>query len=174
MSGSDITQLAALLIMYKYLSKRESDYKIYSKPVRQAVIAFQKDAGLPATGICDNTTIKKLQDWEKILAKKKEEARIAGYQEGSQQPPPQAAQKPALKNYQLGDRTLRIGCSGQDVDKLVELLKEFKFLSPESEISFYDLAVYEAVKKAQVKLKIEPTGEADYSTTSALQDLKGE
>ena len=174
MSGNDITQLAALLIMHNYLSKREMGYDIYSKPVRQAVIAFQKDAGLPATGVCDSATIKKLQDWEKIQAKKKEDARIAGYEEGSQRSLPPATQQPAVKKYQLGDRTLKIGCSGQDVDKLVSLLKEFKFLSPEPQISFYDLAVYEAVKKAQTKFKIEPTGEADYSTISALKDLKGE
>lgn len=173
MSGNDIRQLAALLIMYDYLKPR-SDYEIYSKPVRDAVILFQKDAGLPATGVCDSMTIKKLQDWDKILAKKKEEARLAGYQERQQQTFSQDQKVLVTKKYQLGDRSLKIGSSGPDVDKLIGLLIKFKFLPQAPEINFYDLAVYEAVKKAQVKLKIEPSGVADYITVRSLQEFKGE
>lgn len=174
MSGNDITQLAALLVMYNYLPKQKSDYIIYSKSVRDAVILFQKDAGLPVTGICDRETSKKLQDWGRILAKRKEDARIAGYQERPQQNISDVQNTPVPKKYQLGDRSLKIGSSGPDVDKLISLLIKFRFLPKETKVDFYDLAVYEAVKKAQAKLKIEITGEADYITISNLQDLEGE
>lgn len=175
MSGNDVTQLAVLLIMYNYLSKQETNYKDYSSSIKQAVMAFQKDAGLPVTGICDRETIKKLEGWGKVLVQKEEEeARIAGYQERPQQPFEPLVTTPTKKDFELGERILTVGCLGPDVDSLINLLKKHNFLSVSSKLDFYDLAVYEAVKKAQIHLKLESTGVADFSTISALQDLKEE
>lgn len=68
MTGDDVAELIALLIKAGYLTE---DYKItwgtddkavYTREVAEAVMKFQPDHGLPATGIADKKTIEKLKN----------------------------------------------------------------------------------------------------------------
>ena len=66
--GADVKSLTDLLIKHKYLTKsvtiNSSGYVVYDLYVRDAVRAFQKDAGLAQDGIAGNMTITKLKSWQ--------------------------------------------------------------------------------------------------------------
>ena len=135
-------------------------------------MTFQRDARIPVTGICNFETIKALQNWGKIQAKKKNRKIFknpaSASQVGSQKP-----LTPRKTVYQLGERPLSMGDSGPDVNKLIFLLKKNNFLSINSMCVSFDSNVRDAVKKCQVQFRIEPTGRADLVTINALLNLKG-
>ena len=171
MSGKDVTQLIELLVYHKYLPKRIPTNK-YTSAIRDAVMSFQIDAELTPTGTCDRVTIKTLQNWEDIKAQKDEQEWIKNHQDELQETTKSTSHKGPNKTFKLGERLLSIGCVGQDVDSLIKLLKNLKFLTADSDFDSYNSSVSEAVKKAQIQLKLEPSGEADYNTINALQNLK--
>ena len=174
MSGNDVTQLTTLLISYNYLEKQKNEYKIYTAEVKKAVFAFQRDAHLPATGVCDKETAAMLKKWKETLAKKKEkkDESPSSYQEMPSAVSKENQTQTEKKEIKLGDRSLSIGAKGTDVDELIRLLKKNKFLLEESESTFFDLAVRDAIKKFQNMLALDETGTADKKTIKALQDYK--
>ena len=174
MSGNDVTQLATLLISYKYLEKQKNGYKVYTADVRKAVFAFQKDAQIPATGVCDKETATRLKNWKETVEKKKDtkEKSNSDYQEIPSIVSKEKKPQEEKKEIKLGDRNLSIGSKGTDVDELILLLKKNEFLLKDSESTFFDLAVRDAVKKFQNKVKLDETGTADKKTIKALHEYK--
>ncbi len=76
--------------------------------------------------------------------------------------------------YSLGDRTIKIGIYGADVDKLVNLLVSNYYLkkasfSKMSNYTLYDAKIVSAVKHFQNDAGLPPTGDVDSSTAIALQ-----
>lgn len=66
--GADVKALTDLLVKHKYIAKssvgtNSLGYVVFDSDVREAVRAFQKDAGLSQDGIAGNATIAKLQTW---------------------------------------------------------------------------------------------------------------
>lgn len=65
--GSDVTSLTGYLATALYINrswiKEKDGYCLYDATIASAVKHFQKDAGLPQTGIADQTTINKLKSW---------------------------------------------------------------------------------------------------------------
>ena len=66
--GADVKALTDLLVKHKYIARSAVGtnylgYVVYDSDVRNAVRAFQKDAGLSQDGIAGNATIAKLQTW---------------------------------------------------------------------------------------------------------------
>lgn len=66
--GSDVTALTGYLATKLYLNraniKEKSGYSLYDATISSAVKHFQKDAGLPQTGIADSNTLNKLSTWD--------------------------------------------------------------------------------------------------------------
>ena len=173
MSGPDVDQLVALLITHNYLSKNQSGYKSYFPPVKSAVITFQRDAGIPVTGVCNFETIKTLQTWGSIKAKKKANRKISKNQTSASRVGSQNPLTPDKTVYKLGERPLSMGDTGPDVYKLIFLLKKNNFLSINSMSVSFDSNVRDAVKKCQGQFRIAPTGVADLITINALLNLEG-
>ena len=66
--GADVKALTDLLVKHKYIARSSVGtnylgYVVYDLEVRNAVRAFQKDAGLSQDGIAGNATITQLQTW---------------------------------------------------------------------------------------------------------------
>lgn len=77
-------------------------------------------------------------------------------------------------DYSIGDRTIKQGTYGADVDKLVELLIKKFFLKPgqykkKSGYYIYDATIAAAVRNLQRQAGITISGNADKTTTGALQ-----
>ena len=86
--------------------------------------------------------------------------------------PKKTAKTPAT--YSLGDRTIKNGIYGADVDKLVNLLVSNYYLkktsfSKKSNYTLYDAKIVSAVKHFQNDAGLPPTGNVDSSTAIALQ-----
>lgn len=84
------------------------------------------------------------------------------------------APKKTPATYSIGDRTLKQGVHGADVNQLVSyLISNFyineSLLKKNGEYYIYDSNVVEAVKHFQKDAKMEVTGHADYSTYSQLK-----
>lgn len=66
--GSDVSSLTGYLANSLYLKRskitQKSGYSLYDATVEGAVKHFQKDAGLPQTGIADAQTLAKLKNWD--------------------------------------------------------------------------------------------------------------
>ena len=66
--GSDVTSLTGYLATGLYINrswiKEKEGYSLYDATIASAVKHFQKDAGLPQTGVADQTTIYKLKSWD--------------------------------------------------------------------------------------------------------------
>lgn len=66
--GSDVTSLTGYLATGLYINrswiKEKEGYSLYDATIASAVKHFQKDAGLPQTGVADKTTIDKLKSWD--------------------------------------------------------------------------------------------------------------
>lgn len=66
--GSDVTSLTGYLATGLYINrswiKEKEGYALYDATIASAVKHFQKDAGLPQTGVADQTTINKLKSWD--------------------------------------------------------------------------------------------------------------
>ena len=66
--GSDVTSLTGYLATGLYINrswiKEKEGYSLYDATIASAVKHFQKDAGLPQTGVADQTTIDKLKSWD--------------------------------------------------------------------------------------------------------------
>lgn len=66
--GSDVTSLTGYLATGLYINrswiKEKEGYSLYDATIASAVKHFQKDAGLPQTGVADQTTINKLKSWD--------------------------------------------------------------------------------------------------------------
>lgn len=66
--GSDVTSLTSYLATALYINrswiKEKEGYSLYDATIASAVKHFQKDAGLPQTGVADQTTIDKLKSWD--------------------------------------------------------------------------------------------------------------
>ncbi|MDD6471838.1 MAG: peptidoglycan-binding domain-containing protein [Bacteroidales bacterium] len=66
--GSDVTSLTGYLATALYINrswiKEKEGYSLYDATIASAVKHFQKDAGLPQTGVADQTTIDKLKSWD--------------------------------------------------------------------------------------------------------------
>ena len=66
--GSDVTSLTGYLATALYINrfwiKQKEGYSLYDATIASAVKHFQKDAGLPQTGVADQTTINKLKSWD--------------------------------------------------------------------------------------------------------------
>lgn len=66
--GADVKALTDLLVKHKYIARSSVGtnylgYVVYDSEVKNAVRAFQKDAGLSQDGIAGNATITQLQTW---------------------------------------------------------------------------------------------------------------
>ena len=66
--GSDVTSLTGYLATALYINrswiKEKEGYSLYDATIASAVKHFQKDAGLPQTGVADQTTIDELKSWD--------------------------------------------------------------------------------------------------------------
>lgn len=66
--GSDVTSLTGYLATALYINrswiKKKEGFSLYDATIASAVKHFQKDAGLPQTGIADQMTIDKLKTWD--------------------------------------------------------------------------------------------------------------
>lgn len=65
--GSDVDALTTLLVSKKYMrsswTTTQNGYSVYNPRVVAAVKHFQKDAGLPQTGVLSSTDASRLQSW---------------------------------------------------------------------------------------------------------------
>lgn len=84
------------------------------------------------------------------------------------------AKKKTPADYSFGDRTIKSGVYGADVDKLAELLVTKYYLkktliTKKANYTLYDANILAAVKHFQRDAGITPTGIVDNSTSIALQ-----
>lgn len=108
---------------------------------REAVKKFQKDAGLPITGVADRTTLAKLGE---ALAKKAQPV----------------STQPAI--------FLTIGASGDKVKEVQTKLKQLGYFTYPEITGYFGQATAEAVKKFQQSAKLQVTGMVDDETYTRL------
>lgn len=142
--------LTDLLILNLYLNKAdvtESNGKIvYNARVRSAIMRFQKDANLAATGNADSRTVEQLKAWDVNNT-----------------------------TIVLGVRVLAVGNSGADVAELIRLLTGAGY-APDPDKLEYDNGkpkmtedITMAVKMFQAYHKLPVTGNIDSTTIARLK-----
>lgn len=152
--GSDVTALTGYLATKLYLDrniiKEKEGYSLYDATIASSVKHFQKDAGLPQTGIADSKTMDKLESWDS------ENTTVI-----------------------LGTRTLSYNESqpekGTDVTELVNLLTKAGFPPDPTKIIMkkgkteYTKDIQTAVRFFQAYNKLSVTGDVDRVTFKALR-----
>jgi len=146
--GSDVDALVKKLINFHYLrdnySAKKNDYSLYSADVVQGVKYFQKDAGLPITGVMDSKTRKAFEDWSASRSTRR-----------------------------LGIRELKEGDIGEDVTELIRLLIKAGFPPNPQKVgeneTRYTEDVVKTIKVFQAFCSLNVTGIADYATIDKLK-----
>ena len=158
-SGNDVKELNQLLINKGYLkSNRAEGY--FSDKTLGAVIDIQLENNIDADGKVNTLTLYYIRN-SNIKTKKS----IS----------PQNNYSTPTPNYlphSLGDRTLRMGVSGNDVLELKSKLVKLGLLSYDSESNYFDNTVKEAVKKFQRQYGLTADGIAGRRTLRVLIDYR--
>ncbi len=148
--GADVDVLVRKLINYQYLRsdglKRQSGYYLFDNQVEQAVKYFQEDASLTVNGVVDSSTENALLVWSS-----------------------------SKTHLRLGVRDLYVGCSGEDVETLIQLLnkancppnpEKFKI---DNDMYIYTDDIATAVRVFQAFAGLTVTGRADLTTINKLK-----
>ena len=148
--GADVDELVDKLVNCKYLRtdglKKQSGYYLFDSQVEQAVKYFQEDAFLATNGIFDANSNKVLSNWT-----------------------------PSKTQLRLGMRDLYVGCSGDDVGTLIQLLNEAKcppnpnLFKKDNDKFVYTEDVATAVRVFQAFAGLTVTGRADLITINKLK-----
>ena len=153
--GSDVTSLTGYLATALYINrswiKEKEGYSLYDATIASAVKHFQKDAGLPQTGIADQTTINKLKSWNNSKTTVILGTRELSYSESSTD-------------------------KGTDVTELVNLLTKAGFAPDPKKIVMtndgrteFTKDIATAVRFFQAYNNLSVTGRADEATIKALK-----
>ena len=153
--GSDVTSLTGYLATGLYINrswiKEKEGYSLYDATIASAVKHFQKDAGLPQTGVADQTTINKLQSWDNSKTTVILGTRELSYSETSTD-------------------------KGTDVTELVNLLSKAGFAPDPKKIVMtsdgrteFTKDIATAVRFFQAYNNLSVTGRADEATIKALK-----
>ena len=153
--GSDVTSLTGYLATGLYINrswiKEKEGYSLYDATIASAVKHFQKDAGLPQTGVADQTTINKLQSWDNSKTTVILGTRELSYSETSTD-------------------------KGTDVTELVNLLTKVGFAPDPKKIVMtsdgrteFTKDIATAVRFFQAYNNLSVTGRADEATIKALK-----
>lgn len=153
--GSDVTSLTGYLATGLYINrswiKEKEGYSLYDATIASAVKHFQKDAGLPQTGVADQTTINKLQSWDNSKTTVILGTRELSYSETSTD-------------------------KGTDVTELVNLLTKTGFAPDPKKIVMtsdgrteFTKDIATAVRFFQAYNNLSVTGRADEATIKALK-----
>ena len=153
--GSDVTSLTGYLATGLYINrswiKEKEGYSLYDATIASAVKHFQKDAGLPQTGVADQTTINKLKSWDNSKTTVILGTRELSYSESSTE-------------------------KGTDVTELVNLLTKAGFAPDPKKIVMtrdgrteFTKDIATAVRFFQAYNNLSVTGRADETTIKALK-----
>ena len=153
--GSDVTSLTGYLATGLYINrswiKEKEGYSLYDATIASAVKHFQKDAGLPQTGVADQTTINKLKSWDNSKTTVILGTRELSYSETSTD-------------------------NGTDVTELVNLLTKAGFAPDPKKIVMtsdgrteFTKDIATAVRFFQAYNSLSVTGRADEATIKALK-----
>lgn len=153
--GSDVTSLTGYLATGLYINrswiKEKEGYSLYDATIASAVKHFQKDAGLPQTGVADQTTIDKLKSWDNSKTTVILGTRELSYSETSTD-------------------------KGTDVTELVNLLTKAGFAPDPKKIVMtsdgrteFTKDIATAVRFFQAYNNLSVTGRADEATIKALK-----
>ena len=153
--GSDVTSLTGYLATGLYINrswiKEKEGYSLYDATIASAVKHFQKDAGLPQTGVADQTTINKLKSWDNSKTTVILGTRELSYSEASTD-------------------------KGTDVTELVNLLTKADFAPDPKKIVMtsddrteFTKDIATAVRFFQAYNNLSVTGRADEATIKALK-----
>lgn len=153
--GSDVTSLTGYLATGLYINrswiKEKEGYSLYDTTIASAVKHFQKDAGLPQTGVADQTTIDKLKSWDNSKTTVILGTRELSYSESSTD-------------------------KGTDVTELVNLLTKAGFTPDPKKIVMtsdgrteFTKDIATAVRFFQAYNSLSVTGRADEATIKALK-----
>jgi len=153
--GSDVTSLTGYLANSLYINRsniaEKSGYSLYDATIVNAIKHFQKDAGLPQTGVADSETMSKLRNWDSSKT-----TVVLGTRE--------------LSYYESDPK------KGTDVTELVNLLAKAGFSPDPSKIVMtndgrteFTKDIETAVRFFQAYNNLTPTGVADESTIKALR-----
>ena len=158
-TGNDVKELNQLLINKGYL-KSNIAAGYFSDKTLEAVIDIQLENNIDADGKVNTLTLYYIRN-SNIKTKKS----IT----------PQNNYSNTTPNYlprSLGDRTLRVGVSGNDVLELKSKLVKLGLLSYDSESNYFDNTVKEAVKKFQRQYDLTADGIAGRRTLRVLIDYR--
>ncbi|MGP3561979.1 C40 family peptidase [Geobacillus sp. BK01] len=140
--GSQVSQLQTNLKQLGYFTyPNVTGY--YGTITADAVRRFQKDNGLPATGLADEATLARIAD-----AAKKKTA------------PPAEPNRPAIR--------LTIGSRGHDVERVQTNLKQLGYFTYPTITGYYGTATADAVRRFQQDAKLPATGVVDGDTYERL------
>ena len=150
MNGADVAALTDLLIRNLYLNKAdvtESNGKtVFNAKVKSAIMRFQKDANLTATGNADAKTVEQLKAWD--------------------------VNKTTVV---LGVRELVAGNSGTDVAELIQLLTKAGYAPDPDKLEYENGKpkmtedIIMAIKMFQAYCKLPVTGNLDSTTIARLK-----
>lgn len=150
MYGKDVDVLVCLLKDFHYIrstySMQKNGYFLYTAEVVQGIKFFQKDAGIPITGIFDSKTKNALDCWSS-----------------------------AKTIYRLGVRELDLNTVGDDVQELISLLTKVGY-APNPETTKTDTKIFtqdvaDAIKVFQAFCGLSVTGKANYDTIDKLKSI---
>ena len=153
--GSDVTSLTGYLANALYINRskisEKSGYSLYDATIVKAVKHFQKDAGLPQTGVADSQTLSKLKLWDSSNTTVSLGIRELSYYESNPK-------------------------RGTDVTELVNLLTKAGFPPDPSKIVMTSTGKTEftkdietAVRLFQAYNNLTPTGVTDETTIKVLR-----
>ena len=151
--GADVDKLAELLVSKYYLKRNavamKSGYALYDTNMSAAIKHFQRDAGLSASGIVDNTTSVALQTWDENKT-----------------------------TIDLGFRDITDGIAGYDVSQLIKLLTAAGYAPESSKLEYksgnavFNSEVAMALKMFQAYNQLEVTGIPDTQAITKLKKFK--
>lgn len=144
--GSTVLQAQRLLIARGYMAGSADG--IYGRQMEQAVKRFQKEQGLPESGVVDRRTLQ-------VLIRSRNTSK-----EG----------KPHSSSYQpMNKEPLRKGAKGDGVKHVQELLMKTGYLSGQADGSYGEYTEY-AVQIFQDHAGLPVTGRVDDATLKALEE----
>ncbi|MFR1863041.1 MAG: peptidoglycan-binding protein [Dialister invisus] len=148
--GNTVLQAQRLLIARGYMAGSADG--IYGRQMEQAVKRFQKEQGLPESGVVDRRTLQ-------VLIRSRNTSK-----EG----------KPHSSSYQsMNKEPLRKGAKGDGVKHVQELLMKTGYLSGQADGSYGEYTEY-AVQIFQDHAGLPVTGEVDSVTLKALEKKSGQ
>ena len=155
MTGSDVYELIIILTKQRYLQPEDLDTEqLFSGAVENAVRAFQRANDLTANGTVDALTAIRLKQTTTTT---------------STTPSTSSA-----TTYALGDRMLRKGMTGPDVNQLMMILIKHGYLKPDdiNTEQLFTEAVENAVKAFQEAKDLTADGRVGALTAIYLKALK--